>query len=176
MVVWGRGAERQGFLLHLLPGSTPWIPTLYPVQLRAAASRSACPWSDGRWPVLQAEGWVLPSWFQLGTRKLARGIFSPGFWRSQRSFIVGGTGHSRTQLANAGLLGCRADRLRAGSGVRGEKGQMWPCPSLGLGSGECQRQSGPLSSECHAQDVSVGLKAPTGIGGQAWEKTCCLPR
>ena len=52
----------------------------------------------------------MPSWFQLGTRKLARGIFSPGFWRSQRSFILGGAGRSGTQLANAGLLGCRADR------------------------------------------------------------------
>ena len=64
----------------------------------------------------------MASWFQLGIRKRERGRFSPGFWRSQRSFILGGAGHSGTQLANAGLLGCSA----VGSGVREEKGQRDP--------------------------------------------------
>ena len=64
----------------------------------------------------------MPSWFQLGTRKLVRGIFSPGFWRSQRSFILGGTGHSGTQLANAGLMGCRTGRLRGREWGHGGEG------------------------------------------------------
>lgn len=69
----------------------------------------------------------MPSWFQLGTRKLARGIFSPGFWRSQRPFILGGASHRGTQPANAGLTGSRATGqagFGAGSGVREEKGHI----------------------------------------------------
>lgn len=61
----------------------------------------------------------MPSWFQLGTRKRARGIFSPGFWRSQRSFILGGASRSGTQLANAGLLGCRLQGREWGQGGEG---------------------------------------------------------
>lgn len=77
----------------------------------------------------------MPSWFQLGTRKLARGIFSPGFWRSQRSFILGGAGHSGTQLANAGLMGYRVDKTGcgAGSGVREERGKGDPAHLCGWG-------------------------------------------
>jgi hypothetical protein len=83
----------------------------------------------------------LPSWFQLGTRKQARGIFSPGCWRSQRSFILVGAGHSGTQLANAGLLGCRADRLQGREWGQGGEGANEILPSLGLGGGgvgKCQ--------------------------------------
>lgn len=112
-----KGAERHGFLFHLLPGSTPLIPVLCQARVSGSRLPTICPSSAGPWPVLQAEGWVLPSWFQLGTRKLARGIFSPGFWRSQRSFILGGAGHSGTQLANAGLMGYRVDRQAVGQGV-----------------------------------------------------------
>ena len=116
----------EGWGLGKGASSTSSDPSALSVRLdsQEMACPSTGPGSDVPWPVLQAEGWVLPSWFQLGTRKLARGIFSPGFWRSQRSFILGGAGHSGTQLANTGLLGCRADRLRAGSGVREEKGYM----------------------------------------------------
>lgn len=120
-----RGAERHGFLFHLLPGSTPLIPVLCQARVPGSRLPTIYPSSTGPWPVLQAVGWVLSSWFQLGTRKLARGIFSPGFWRSQRSFILGGAGHSGTQLANAGLMGCKADRRavgqRVGSGRREAK-------------------------------------------------------
>lgn len=129
-----RGAERHGFLFHLLPGSTPLILVLCRAQVPGSRLPTICPSSAGPWPVLQAEGWVLPSWFQLGTRKLARGIFSPGFWRSQRSFILGGTGHSGTQLANTGLMGCRADRQAVGQGeVSGRRGAKVTLPIFEAG-------------------------------------------
>lgn len=165
-----RGVGRHGFLFHLLPGSTLRSPVLCQAWLPGSCVlRICCPPSDSPWPVLQAEGWVLHSWFQLGTRKLARSIFSPGFWRSQRSFILGGAGHSGTQLANTGLLDCRADRLWGTVQGQGGGGANMTCPSLGLGtSGDAARATGVTCG-------SAGSSTPADIGGQVWGGTCCLP-
>lgn len=77
----------------------------------------------------------MPSWFQLGSRKQARGIFSPGFLRSQRSFILGDAGHSGTLLATAGPLAGGQTGFRAG---REES-------NVTLGGGDrCGCQLGPL--------------------------------
>lgn len=126
--------DANGFLFHLLPGSPPGSPGLCQAWLPGSCLLLICPSSDHPCPVLQAEGWVWPSWFQLGTRKLARGIFSPGFWRSQRSFILGGTGHSGTQLANTGLMGCREDRLQGREWGQGEGANVTLSVSVAQGN------------------------------------------
>lgn len=109
----------------------------------------------------------MPSWFQLGTRKLARGIFSPGFWSSQRSLILGGAGHSGAQPANSGLMGRRAGRPQGrGVGSRRRRGRCDPAHL-------CSREeSGNASqgTDCHAQDGFVGLRASAGgVGGLGGE-------
>lgn len=111
----GTAAQRPASSL-----SAVWAP---PTALVGRLMSSPCTMRWSTPAVLQAEGWVLPSWFQLGTRKRARGIFSPGFWRSQRAFILRGAGRSGTMLPTlgSGLWGCK----HAGHGVR-EWGRLWP--------------------------------------------------
>lgn len=76
-----------------------------------------CPSVQG-WPkACPAGGRVsLAQLVPVRLQKAGEGIFSPGFSRSQRSFILGDAGHIGTGLATAGPLGCRAGRLQGREG------------------------------------------------------------
>lgn len=158
-----RGAGRRGFFSSI--SSTPWGPGLSQAWLPGGCGPVICPSSYGPRPVLQAEGWVLPSWFQLGTRKLVRGIFSPGFWRSQRSFILGDSGHSGTQLANAGLLGCSTDGLRGRAGGQGGEGASVTLLRSVAGGEVVMPAQAVEVRLLHTGRVFAGPRAPPGAGG-----------